>query len=504
MPQIPGRRAAFAVGGSLALALSQSPGMAAALPSAPTVALGAQTPAEACAVPGGVPGLHSGIPTPEGYAPTSGEISALTLFIDFPGAEAEISTAERFAEFFPATTDYFADSSYGRLDYRPAPVHGWLRMPQPFEEYGIDRGVGWHPADEQGYNRLMRDIVDALADAAAESTADDESTANDESTADDETATHRATEADDTPSAGTGTDPAPERNGTPTRDVTGSSAPAAPPELTPADVDFSGHDLVNILAAPNAGPSAVEKVLSVSFPGRPLIPTPSGPLHNISFIWSSQPGDTPHRVLVHENGHGFGLPDLYWTGAGLAPELTGHWDVMEQDWGPSNDILAWHKWKMEWLADSQVDCVDGPGTTEHLLTPLGAPHAGTSTGTSTGTGTGTGTEGTRLVAVPLSSSEVLTLEVRTRTELDQAVCRPGVLMALVDTARPSGEGPVRVLDATPDSAGCLALPDPEVTPGLTDAPHVPGETFRDDDAGVEVEVISSDEEGRHQVRVTRW
>ncbi|MQS10228.1 M6 family metalloprotease domain-containing protein, partial [Streptomyces alkaliphilus] len=268
--------------------------------------------AETCALPGGE-GLHAGIPNPPGFAPTVGTVRALTLFIDFPDAEARIDTADRFAEFFPATAEYFATASYGRMDYRPDPVHRWLRMSRPFEEYGIDRGVGWHPDDPSGYNALMLDIVDEVG----------------------------------------------------------------------GEVDFSSYDVVNVLATPNAGPSALETVLSVSFPGRPLVETPTGPLRNVSFIWSTQPGDSSHRVLVHENGHAFGLPDLYWTGTGEPPLLTGHWDVMEQDWGPSNGMLAWHRWKLGWLTDEQVDCVVEAGTTEHRLVPLGTPSTGDAPDTGT-------------------------------------------------------------------------------------------------------------------------
>lgn len=412
MPQIPGRRAMVAASGSLALMFSTASGTALAPPE-PISAAGTPS-AGSCAPPGG-PGLNEGIPTPPGFVRTRGTVSALTLFIDFPGAEATGSTHQRFTEFFPATSAYFATSSYGRMRYEPKPVHRWLRMPRGFEEYGIDRGVGWHPQDTGGYNRLMRDIV-----------------------------------------------------------------AAAGPE-----VDFTAHDLVNILATPNAGPSALEKVLSVSFPGRPLVGTPTGPLQNISFIWSRQPG-SPHRVLVHENGHLFGLPDLYWTGAGHPPPLTGHWDVMEQDWGPSNDLMAWHKWKLDWLTPDQVDCVLRPGTTEHLISPLGSDG------------------GTKLVTVRTGPSQVLTLEVRAPSELDAAVCRIGVLVTRVDTGARTGEGPLRISDSTPGSPGCQRTPDPQVSPELTDAAYRPGETFRDNHSRVRVQVLSADDADRHRVRVTRW
>jgi hypothetical protein len=235
-------------------------------------------------------------------------------------------------------------------------------------------------------------------------------------------------------------------------------------------------------------------VLSVTFPGRPLVDTPTGALRNVSFIWSRQPGESPHRVLVHENGHAFGLPDLYWTGAATGdataappPRLTGHWDVMEQDWGPSNDLLAWHKWKLGWLTGRQVACLPPHrGTTEHLLTPAGTPGPGT-----------------RLVTVRTGRHTALALEVRAPGGLDRVVCRPGVLVSRVSSATPSGSGPIRVADATPGSDGCQPVPDPQVTAALTDAPFVPGETFRDHRTGVSVTILAADPDGRHHIRVTR-
>ncbi|WP_435884216.1 M6 family metalloprotease domain-containing protein [Streptomyces xiamenensis] len=418
MPHIPSRprRAFIAVGGSLALVMGSTPGTASVLPAH---LLRAAAAVEGSCAPAEHEGLSVGMPTSPGYSATTGVVTALTVFIDFPGSEARGTTEERFAEFFPATSEYFATSSYGRLDYRAEPVHRWLRMSQPFEAYGIDRGAGWHPDDPQGYNRLLREIAAAL-------------------------------------------------------DGEG--------------LDLSAYDLVNVLATANAGPPATEKVLSVSFPGRPLAQTSSGTLSNVSFIWSRQPGESPYRVLVHENGHAFGLPDLYWTGQDSAPLLAGHWDVMEQDWGPTNDFLAWHKWKLGWLLPHEVVCVPGgAGVSDHLLRPVSDPATGL-----------------KLLALRTGDSEAIAVEVRTRGELDRVVCRPGVLISRVDAAVPTGQGPVRVEDATPGSPGCQALPDPQVTAELTDAPFVPGETFTDEDARLRIEVLAAHPDGSHQVRVTRW
>ncbi|NED00244.1 M6 family metalloprotease domain-containing protein, partial [Streptomyces sp. SID6648] len=97
------------------------------------------------------------------------------------------------------------------------------------------------------------------------------------------------------------------------------------------------------------------------------------PVSNASFVYSRQDdgsgsyGETGYRVLPHENGHVFGLPDLYTQEGGGA---VGHWDIMSEDWGADNDLLGWHKWKLGWLDPTQVHCASAPGTTEYTLTPL--------------------------------------------------------------------------------------------------------------------------------------
>lgn len=210
--------------------------------------------------------MSEGMPTPPGYARSTGQIKALNLMIDFPDAQATEPAADRLAEFFPQTSDWFRTSSYGRLTYLPeAPVKDWLRMPLPFSEYGIERGSPYEP----GYRKMVRDLV-SVADPR---------------------------------------------------------------------VDFSAYDLVNVLVTPNAGPSALDTVLSVTFSGNDDAPFADGiPLANTSFVYSRQDdgsgsyAETGYRVLPHENGHVFGLPDLYTLEGGGS---VGHWDIMSEDWGPT-------------------------------------------------------------------------------------------------------------------------------------------------------------------------
>ncbi|RKT05198.1 M6 family metalloprotease-like protein [Streptomyces sp. 3211.6] len=254
-----------------------------------------------------------------------------------------------------------------------------------------------------------------------------------------------------------------------------------------AEVDFSRYDLINILVTPNAGPSALDTVLSVTFSGNGEAPMADGvPLANTSFVYSRQDDgsgsyrETGYRVLPHENGHVFGLPDLYTTDGG---GTVGHWDIMSEDWGANNDLLGWHKWKLGWLDASQISCASKPGASEHLLTPLAA--AG----------------GTKLAFVPLSESAGYAIEVRTRAGNDEAVCKPGVLIYKVDSEVDTGRGPVTVSDSANGSGGCTRRPN--VHAELSDAPFRPGETFTDDKAHISIAVLAALPDGGFRVRVTR-
>ncbi|MEV2246760.1 M6 family metalloprotease domain-containing protein [Streptomyces sp. NPDC049970] len=358
--------------------------------------------------------MSEGIPTPPGYARSTGRIKALNLMIDFPDAQATEPAADRLAEFFPQTSDWFSTSSYGRLTYQPeAPVDEWLRMPLPFSEYGIERGSPYEP----GYRKLVKDLV-TVADPK---------------------------------------------------------------------VDFSAYDLVNVLVTPNAGPSALDTVLSVTFSGNDDAPFADGvPLANTSFVYSRQDDgsgsypETGYRVLPHENGHVFGLPDLYTMEGGGS---VGHWDIMSEDWGANNDLLGWHKWKLGWLDNDQVSCAAAPGTSEHTLEPLAT------------------TGGSKLAFVPLTAQSGWAVEVRTPEGNDEAVCRPGVLIYEVSSDVDTGQGPVSVADSTEDSGGCTRRPN--VHTELSDAPFEPGETFDDRANGIRISVLAKEDDGSYRIRITR-
>ena len=231
-------------------------------------------------------------------------------------------------------------------------------------------------------------------------------------------------------------------------------------------MNFSKYDLVNVLVTPNAGPSALDTVLSVTFSGNEDAPYADGvPLSNTSFVYSRQDdgsgsyGETGYRVLPHENGHVFGLPDLYTAQGGGA---VGHWDIMSEDWGANNDMLGWHKWKLGWLDNSQVSCATGSGASQYALTPLATEG------------------GPKLVFVPVTKESGYAVEVRTQAGNDEVVCKPGVLIYRVDAARRHRPGPRQHLGRrTRQQGGCTRRPN--VNAELSDAPYTTGEILRGPD-----------------------
>ncbi|MEV7690639.1 M6 family metalloprotease domain-containing protein [Streptomyces bungoensis] len=252
-------------------------------------------------------------------------------------------------------------------------------------------------------------------------------------------------------------------------------------------VDFRSYDLLNVLVTPNAGPSALDTVLSVTFAGNADAPVADGvAVANASFVYSRQDDGsgtydrTGYRVLPHENGHTFGLPDLYTPEGGGA---VGHWDIMSEDWGANNDLLGWHKWKLGWLDGNQVGCASRRGSVTYTLTPLYRPG------------------GAKLVLIPVDSRTLYALELRAPGGNDEAVCEPGILIYKVDATVDTGHGPVTVYDAHRGSGGCTRAPN--VQTELSDAPFSPGQSFKDPRHHITVQVLGTDDGGNYRVRVVR-
>ncbi|KAK8091545.1 hypothetical protein PG997_001906 [Apiospora hydei] len=154
-------------------------------------------------------------------------------------------------------------------------------------------------------------------------------------------------------------------------------------------------------------------------------------------------GDLSAMTMVHETGHTFCLPD-YYSFDSYAGLYVGGFSVMAQTLATAPDYFSWDKYRLGWLRDEAVDCVLDAGSTTHVLTPLAvAGPAGSK----------------KAVVVAASETQALVAEVRVAAGVDEALCAPGVVLTTVDTRTAGGSGPIRVVDATPGSGGCVGLFD---------------------------------------------
>ncbi len=109
---------------------------------------------------------HSeGVAWDPGYRRPDGEVNAVMLFLAFPDHRPDQDPAVLAADHFPATTRFFARSSYGRMRLRPRVVPRWFTMPRPSTAYTIHRD--WPAAGRDAYLRDAVGVVDRAVDLGA-------------------------------------------------------------------------------------------------------------------------------------------------------------------------------------------------------------------------------------------------------------------------------------------------------------------------------------------------
>jgi M6 family metalloprotease-like protein len=237
--------------------------------------------------------------------------------------------------------------------------------------------------------------------------------------------------------------------------------------LADDDVDFSRFEIVYIVTPKNA--TAISNSPGfIDASDERILADGVAVTHGATFgqnIWEW--GAFGYRVLAHETGHVFSLPDLYAFEGGETHRYVGGWNLMGTLDGPAPDLFAWEKWKLGWLTDAQVECVGDPGTRRIRLTAV--ERRG----------------GTKLVVVPTGPSSAYVIETRRAIGNDADACSTGVLIYHVDSTVPTGFGPVRVVDATPGDLSEPPCTDLDVaTFGRGERPRA----FRDADIGLIVRV----------------
>ncbi len=119
--------------------------------------------------------------------------------------------------------------------------------------------------------------------------------------------------------------------------------------------------------------------------------------------------------LAHEMGHALGMPHIYHS-----QDTAAIFDVMY--WGDiSPDYIAWTKWRLGWIDDSQVRCIETNSRpkleTSHKLSPLSSADYET-----------------KAVMTKLSDFETLVIEHRTHQPFDRFTgWKEGLFIYKVDT-----------------------------------------------------------------------
>ena len=346
--------------------------------------------------PYGVSGVTTaGFPRPHWAAPTTGPVRVAVLFLDFPDAPASHSTRREAELGLPFLEAYAELASYGLLDVQITPLHRWLRA-------------------EHGYAHYATGGIDAEAVKLADS-----------------------------------------------------------------QFDFSGHDIV-MTVLPSShfgggvafGNARTEEGLIRLTVRMNVFPLP-GPRE--PFSWGV--------VAAHEFLHVLGLLDMYpsdrsvhqradpprglgWVEARFGiMTLRGFFLARTRDsrtahvWRhldgyestaysrilDARETLAWSRWQLGWLDESQIRCVTEPPATVGLR-PVADPGAGIA-----------------MAAIPLSAHEVIVIESRRRIGLDVGIdhtepdgarttfpglATEGVLVYTVDASLAGGHLPVRLAGDT--------------------------------------------------------
>ena len=210
-------------------------------------------------------------------------------------------------------------------------------------------------------------------------------------------------------------------------------------DLADPDFDFSEIDSVVVIAD--------EKALSfpsiVGFSPEPvtvisgLLPVDGNVIRN-GVLRGTDYGDYSAEAISHEMSHIMGLPDTYEVVdiSTAYHTYVGNFGIMGQiipmDFNSSlsdrfkgNEMLAWHRWQLGWIEDSEVFCATS-STTSIKLGPL------------------TKNLGSRMLVMPVDSSRVLVAENRSSDGYDQNLLTGGILVYSVDVRIAPGKAPIRV------------------------------------------------------------
>ena len=130
--------------------------------------------------------------------------------------------------------------------------------------------------------------------------------------------------------------------------------------------------------------------------------------------------------FTHDIGHLLGLMHPY---PDMSP-VHGAWDIM-WNFAYQNDFLGWNKWKLNWIADEQISCLDKNFTGEFvaLISPVG-----------------TISNDKKIVVIKVDATNALAIEVRRKSTFDSLKSSDeGVIVYKVDTTKTQSQGPFTII-----------------------------------------------------------
>ncbi len=215
-------------------------------------------------------------------------------------------------------------------------------------------------------------------------------------------------------------------------DPSGGPIPGAPPPkldevvtdaLSAADseIDFSKYAFVTV-ATPQSPSLAISGAVGMgpnpkTFDGVTYTQGDFMPLDALTPITS------PLKTInfTHDIGHMLGLMHPYVDRS----DIHGAWDVM-WSFAFQRDFLGWNKWKLDWITDDQVSCLNSDSSAQitQMLSPIGVT-----------------AKDKKMVVIKLSPTSALAVEVRRKTPFeDLKPSDEGVIVYRVDTTKGQGLG----------------------------------------------------------------
>ena len=350
--------------------------------------------------PHGPPLPHhtAGFPLPAWTVPSIGTMRVAVLFVDFPDAVATHSTEEEAALGLPYAEAYLEAASYGQLDVEFVVLHRWLRAENNHSHYAQTGALG-----------DARVVIDSEAVRLADPSFDF-------------TGFHAAMTV--LPSShfaggennlyGLRTDEGPVG---PVSRVNNAAVdePRAPVRWG----DVAAHELMHGLGLTDHYPydGSVHELLEPS--GAEAVVRSNFGLMGLTAVFRARAAERRHRIdWTYPNGS----------------RATSYTEVLN-----AAEMLAWSRWQVGWLDESQVRCIDTPNARVGLR-PVADPGSGVA-----------------MAVVPLSETEMLVIESRRRIGYDAVeeerfpngvvasvpkLAVEGVLVYIVDASRLTGDLPL--------------------------------------------------------------